>query len=89
MEHPHTQISEVQHALEIAVGRCGSIKAFLDRMNDPSHYYTMRFEWDGISYPTIRKVYLWDDSIETSFSIDTLYRVSLMVDDFFENERGD
>jgi hypothetical protein len=89
MEHPHKQISEIQHALEIAVGRCGSIKAFLDRMHDTNHFYTMRIEWDGISYPTIRKLYLWDDSQSSSFAIDTLYRVHLMVEDFFENERGD
>ena len=88
MEHPHKQISEIQHALEIAVGRCGSIKAFLDRMNDTNRYYPMRLEWDGLSYPTIRKVYLWDESQEASFAIDTLYRVHLMVEDYFESERG-
>jgi len=34
-------------------------------------------------------LYLWDDSQSSSFAIDTLYRVHLMVEDFFENERGD
>lgn len=88
MEHPHKQISEVQHALEIAVGRCGSIKSFVDRMNDLNRCYAMRFEWEGLSYPTVRKVYLWDDSQSASFDIGTLYRVHLMTEDFYENERG-
>ena len=45
MEHPDKIIKEVQDRLSRAVDRCGSIKAFVDHMNDPRRYFPMQHEW--------------------------------------------
>lgn len=84
MEHPDKIIKEVQDRLSRAVDRCGSIKAFVDHMNDPRRYFPMQHEWKHISYPTVRKLYIWTSADKESFSIHTLYRLSLMVDDYWD-----
>ena len=86
MEHPHTTISEVQERLVKACGRAGNLKRFMDFMQDLQRFFPSRGEWDGLSYPTLRKVYHWTEHDTASFSMDTLYRVHLMVEDFERNK---
>ena len=87
MEHPDKIIKEVQVRLSGAIGHSGSIKAFVDHMNDPRRYFPMQHEWKHISYPTVRKLYIWTSiDCKESFSIDTLYRLYLMAEDYWEDE---
>ena len=86
MEHPDKIISEVQVKLSGAIGAAGSIKSFVDHMKDEERYFPMRSEWHRISYPTVRKLYLWTSTdCKESFAIDTLYRLYLMAEDYWED----
>ena len=86
MEHPHTTISEVQERLVKACGRAGNLKRFMDLMQDHQLFFPSRGIWDGLSYPTLRKVLRWTEDDAASLSMDTLYRIHLMVQDFEGNK---
>lgn len=88
MDHPKDIIEAVHNDLVEAVNDEGSINAFLKYMNG-DRFFPNRGEWDGVSYRTLQRLYVWR---RTNLSgqnhyLQTLYQVSLMVQDYFEHKR--
>lgn len=82
MEHPTMIIRPIHYRMVQAIDKVGSMNAFMLHIKNEDNVYPNRHIWGGLSYPTVRKLYQWNPALSGEFTVDTLYRLHLMTEDF-------